>query len=267
MQLKNDLTMLIHSCDKFSDLWDAHVYLLEKNWNDRGIPTYILTDKENKRNYENVSVLPAGDGTELSERTAYALNRIDTEFVFITLDDYFLVQPVSNEVIGSVLDMMEAEKLDYVRLYLRPKCKRKSRIKKYGKVYEINTNDRYCVNLYAGIWRKNFLASTIGERKNAWQYEVSLPKIAREYGAHCAMSNNKEFVILDMVRKGKFLNKANRFLKKNKLYQGERGVNSYWYEIKLGIRTWAIRLMPKWVTNKARSFMIKRGHHYFSQEE
>ena len=28
--LKNRLTLLIHSCDKFSDLWDAHIYLLNK---------------------------------------------------------------------------------------------------------------------------------------------------------------------------------------------------------------------------------------------
>lgn len=267
MELKNNLTMLIHSCDKFSDLWDLHVQFLEKNWGERDIPTYIVTDKESDKRYENVSIISAGEGKEFSERTAIALQNINTEFVFITLDDYLLIKPVSNEVIGKLLDMMEEEKLDYVRLYLWPKCKASARMKKYGKVYRIDTNESYSVNLYAGIWRKSFLESTIRETKNAWQYEVSLPRRAREYGAKCAMSNNKEFIILDMVRKGKFLNKANRFLKKRNLYSGDRGVNTYWYEIKLGIRTWGVRIMPKWVTRKVKAFMIKRGHHYYSEEE
>lgn len=268
MQLKNNLTMIIHSCDKFSDLWDAHVTQLEKFWPDRNIPTYIVTDKENERAYEHVSVLAAGEGAELSERTACALEEINTEFVFVTLDDYFLIKPVSNEVIGGLLDMMEKERLDYVRLFLRPKCKRSARMKEYGKkIYRIDTRDRYSVNLYAGIWRKSFLAATVREKKNAWQYEVSLPRIAREVGARCAMSNEGEFVILDVVRKGKILHKAHRYLKKHDLYHGDRPLISRSYEIKLWFRTWAVRLMPKWVTNAARNFMIKRGHHYFSQEE
>lgn len=267
MSLADKLTMVIHSCNKFSDLWDTHVQLLEENWPDRNIPTYILTDCESEKKYPNVSILSAGEGKELSQRTAFALEQIKTEFVLITLDDYFLIKPVASETITGVLDMMDAENFDYVRLYLRPKCKEKNRIKKYGKVYHIDTNDRYCVNLYVGIWRKSFLEKTIGETKNAWQYEVSLPRIAREVGARCAMSNNDEFVILDVVRKGKLLHKANRYLKKRNLYHGDRPVISYWDEIKLGIRTWGIRIMPKWVTRLVRSFMIKLGHHYYSQDE
>lgn len=259
--------MIIHSCDKFSDLWDMHVSLLEENWGDRNIPTYILTDKETSKSYPNVSVLAAGDGKELSDRTKYALNQILTKYILITLDDYLLVKPVSSEKISEVLEMMENEDLDYVRLYLRPKCKANSRMKQYGKVYRIDTNDRYCVNLYVGIWKKSFLEKTIRESKNAWQYEVSLPRIARECGAKCAMSNNKEFVILDTVRKGKFLNKANKYIKSRNLYEGDRAVNSRWYEFKLWVRTWGIRIAPKSVTNKIRNFMIKRGHHYYSQDE
>lgn len=34
--LKDQMTMIILSCDKFSDLWEGHVKLLEENWPDRG---------------------------------------------------------------------------------------------------------------------------------------------------------------------------------------------------------------------------------------
>lgn len=110
------------------------------------------------------------------------------------------------------------------------------------------------------------MKSVIREPRNAWKFEVSLTRVATELGAKCAMTNNGEYKILDVVRKGKLLHKAVRYFKKNPVYHGDRSVISIWYEIKLGIRTWGIRLMPKFITKAARSFMIKSGHHYFSQD-
>lgn len=262
------IAMLILSCDKFSDLWDGQVKLLEKNWPSRNMKTFIVTDKQHMSNYSNVSIMAAGEGKEWSERLSYALSKISTDYVFITLDDYYLIKPVNNDKINKILDIMDKDNYDYVRLYLRPKCPKKNRIKEYENFYKINTRDRYSVNLYAGIWKKSFLQNTIKSPKNAWQFEVSLPHIATEIGAKCAMSNNKEYVILDVVRKGKLLHKAVRYFKKNKnIYNGNRKVISWWYEIKLGIRTLGIRIMPKFVTKLIRNYMIKRGHHYYSQEQ
>ncbi len=263
---EKQMTMLIMSCDKFSDLWEGHVKLLEQHWGDRGMKTYIVTDKYSDRTFENVTVLPAGEDMEWSERLKYALKHVATEYVFITLDDYFLIKEVSNEKIEKNVSIMQNEGYDYIRLYLRPKCSKSAKRSKYGEFYEINTQDRYSVNLYAGIWRKSFMEQVIRDPRNAWQFEVSLPRVATELGAKCAMSNNGEFVILDVVRKGKLLHKAARYFKKYDVYHGDREVISIWYEIKLGIRTWGIRLMPKFVTKWARNIMIKRGHHYFSQD-
>ena len=69
-----------------------------------------------------------------------------------------------------------------------------------------------------------------------------------------------------MVRKGKLLNKANRYFKKRGLDIGSRAVISPWYEVKIFLRTWARRLMPLWAVDALRRMMINRGHHYFSQE-
>lgn len=266
MSLSGRLSLVVHSCDKFSDLWDAHFYLLNKNWRDRNIDSFLVTDRETDKKYEGVSVISAGEGKELSERTAAMLPEIKTEYALITLDDYFPIYTISSEKIERIVDIMDREKLDYVRLYLRPKYKRGDKWKEYDKFYRVDPSRRYSVNLYVGIWRKSFIEKTVREPLNAWKYEVSLPKIAEEVGARCAMSIGKEFEILDVVRKGKLLNKANRYLKKHDLYHGDREVISRWYEIKLGIRTWGIRIMPGAVTNFARALMIKTGHHYYSQD-
>ena len=263
---KDQMTMLILSCDLFSDLWEGHFKLLEQNWPDRGMRTILVTDKPTQRRFPGVEVFSAGADKEWSERLGLALQQVDTEFVFLTLDDYFLIRPVSNGQIGGDLAMMDREGLDYLRLFLRPMAKASARMREYGKVYRIDTNERYSVNLYAGIWRKKFLTQTVREPKNAWRFEVCLPRIAREVGASCAMSNNREFEILDVVRKGKLLHRAVRYFRSHDVYHGDRPVISWWTEFKLGVRTWGVRVMPRRVTDAARNFMIKRGHHYYSQE-
>ena len=265
--LREKITMLILSCEKFSDLWEAHVRQLETYWPDREMDTYIITDEEHPVQFDRVKVVATGSGLEFSQRLDIALKQINTEYVFITLDDYFLRKPVSNEQIGGLVSMMDKEKLDYVRLFKRAKKANGEKMNGYKGIRWIMTEKRYSVNLYVGIWCREFMQKTIRDVRDPWRYEVSLARIATELNARCAVSLNREFVILDVVRKGKILNKANRYLKKHNLYHGPRPVQSRWYEFKLGVRTWGGRLMPTCVVNWARNYMIKRGHHYFSQDE
>ena len=161
---------------------------------------------------------------------------------------------------------MRTLKLDYVRLFPNPKRANAGRIKNYPFLIRINNSIMYSVNLYAGLWKKSFLAATAKGKKNPWQYEVSLSSIAQEYNAKCAVSTRKEFVILDVVRKGKILNKANYYLKKNNIYHGNREVHTYWYEIKDDFRNCCIKAMPKPVFYWIRSVLIKVGFHFYSQD-
>lgn len=265
--LGDRITMLIFSCDAFSDLWDGQIELLNKNWQDRGIRTCIITDKPTKKVIDDVEILSAGTETEFTERVSFALQNVSTEYVFVTLDDYYLIKQVETRKIEKLLDIMDEEQIDYLRLFLRAKSSNKEQIKDYAGICWVDTSCRYSVNLYSGIWRKTFMMKTTADRKNPWQYEVSLPRLARENGAKCAMSYNKEYVILDVVRKGKILNRANRYFNKHGVYHGNRPVHSYLYEFRLGIQTWGARLAPKWAVDMVRSFLIKRGYHFYSQDE
>lgn len=240
--LKDKLTFIIHSCDKFSDLWDAHVELLNKNWADRNIDTYLVTDSPTDKKYDKVEILSAGEGKEITDRLKYALPKIQTEYVLVTLDDYFNTQPIYTEKIENLVNLMEKDGLDYICIFDRPKNKEK--YKDYDNLYVPDLDKNYRVNLYPGIWRKDFMEKTIRETLNAWQYEVSLTPIAKELGAKCIQSKNGEFPIMDVVRKGKILRSANKYLKKHNLYHGERPVRTVREEVTLFIITWTNRMLP-----------------------
>ena len=265
---KDKMNMLILSCDNFSDLWDGHVKLLERHWSNRNMKTYIVTEcGDETKHYKNVEILAAGQNTEWSERLAHALELIDVQYVFITLDDYFLIEDVSNEKIQYLVDLMDKEALDYIRLYPRPKRATRGLVEGTKNINWIDTTEKYSVNLYSSIWRKEFLLAMLKKKKNAWQFEVCLPKDATQYGARCAVSHLNEFVILDVVRKGKLLHKSAKYLRKHPdLYCGNREVQPWSYEIKLGIKTMVGRHTPKWLYTVIRGTMKKLGFKFVSDD-
>ena len=260
--------MLILSCDKYSDLCDSHVEQLNKNWKNRKFKTYIVTDKEQNRIWDNVKLLCAGENTEFTDRLKFALSRVETKYVFITLDDYFLIEKVDEKSIDNLIEVMNKKNIDYIRLFPDPRRATSDAIKGYERLNYISTEDIYSVNLYASIWTKDFMNSTISERKNPWQYEVSLYKIANKRGAICAVSNNEEFKILDVVRKGKILYGANKYMKRYGIvYNGNREVHSLLYEIHENIRAFILIHMPKKMYYSLRKWLIKMGMHSISNEQ
>ena len=263
--LRDQMTMLILSCDAFSDLWDGHVKLLEENWPDREMDTYLVTDAPTDKRYDHVKIIAAGADLAWSERLSRALDAVRTPYVFVTLDDYFLIRKVPTGWMVQLLALMERHSLDYVRLYPKPENAARESIEGDKNVFRIDNKTEYGVNLYSSIWRADFLQSTVSEKRNIWEYEVSLPKAAVDYGAKCAVSKNQEFKILDVVRKGKLLHAANAYFRKHPgVYAGNRELQTWSYEAKLWVKT-----MVSWHTHgKLRKFirdtLRKRGYQFYS---
>ena len=259
----NKLSILILSCDKFADLWDGQVEQLNKNWGDRNIPTYIVSETVSC-DYPGVQIITAGEGLEFSDRIKKALSVIATEYVLITLDDYFLKERVDNNKMQQLIDIMDDEKVDYIRLYKRPMRAQGKKHPVYPKMYRIKNEITYSVNLCVGVFRKSFLLGGLEISRNPWQLEVSFSDYASKTGALCYVSRNNEYVILDVVRKGKILNKAHRYFKKHGIYYGDREVQSRMYEFKLGVRTFFARHMPLPVVKAGKKIMRKMGKRYYS---
>lgn len=258
-----DLSLLILSCDKYSDLWDPFYDQLEKNWNDRAIKSYILTDKKTGKNYENVEIISAGKNLSFSERIRYACNEINSKYVFITLDDYFLMNKIDNSEINKILNYIKRNDVDYFRIFPIPKPNKKG-FKREG-YYNIDLSGNYKVNLYPGIWKRELLSKTVKEELNPWEYEVSLTKVARENNAVCCMSTGTEFPILDVIRKGKILNKAYYKLRKESIFLSKRNRISLLKEVKLDFLFYGKEIIPNFIWKKLKFMLIKFGFSFYSE--
>lgn len=268
--MNEDLSVIISTCDKFSDLWDANIQLLNQNWADRNIETFLVTDKPTNRAFENVTVVAAGEGTEITERLKAVLPLIKTKYILFTLDDYFLTQPINNKEIIDDLNVMQKHSLDFLRIFVMSKKHLRNRkaVEIERDIYLLdNYAGDYIVTLYAGIWRKDFMEKTLTDTLNAWQYEVSLTRKARELNARCADSRRGEFPILDVIRKGKVLTKARKYFDKNPIYEGNRENMKVKDEWMIAFRTWLREWLPKPLFNLSKTIMRYRGYKFFSDEQ
>ena len=261
--MKDKLTLIISSCDKFSDIWEVQVELLNRNWSDRNMKTLMVTDKSTSKSYKNVKIFSAGEKMEFSKRLKASLSAVTTEYVLIILDDYFITQKINSHKIKSLVRVMDEEELDYLRIYSRPKTVIRN-FNEYKNLYEIDTEKNYAVNLYPGLWRVSFLKETFKVPMSAWEYEVSLSKIAKELNANCVMTRGGEFPFLNGIVKGKFFRKANRYLKVHNLYNGDRTVLSIMDTIKYKTKLYSSLLLPEKIKRKIKKILRRYGYHFYS---
>lgn len=265
--LKDKITCLIFSCDKFSDLWDGNLKLFRENWPERDFETYIVTDKPTDRTFPDVKIIAAGADMEWSDRLKYALEFVKTDYVFVTLDDYFLIKKVDNNRMEQLVDLLDVGRYDYLRLFPDPVRSAKEELPEYKGIHRIDNTYEYSVNLYQGIWNYKFLEYCVKTPKNAWHFEVELRDSAIQFNANCLVSFNDEYKVLDVVRKGKLLRNAARYFKKNPgIYNGNRPVNSWWYEFTLGIKDWGQRHTPECLLPVARKILSYLGFKFYSTQ-
>lgn len=259
--LSDRLEMIISSCNNYSDLWDLHVLHLNKYWADRTIKSTLVTDEETNRTFSNVDIFSAGSSLEMPQRIKKKLETASSEYVLITLDDYFITQKVNNKEINHLIEAMDKYGLDYIRMFPIPR--EKVPLDKKKKLYWVDLSRNYAVNLYPGIWRKSFLEMTLKEPLNAWKYEVSLTLIAKENNRKCAMSRGNEFVFLDVIRKGKLLSKASKYLRNNGMMI-DRELISKREETKLNLMFWTKKNTPRFVQSFIKKIMSLFGMKFFS---
>ncbi len=261
----NNLSLLISSCDKFSDLWQWHIKLLNQNWQGEKIKTYLVTDKPTEAKFEGVEIIVAPSEYDFPKRIKFALDYINTDYVLLTLDDYFNIFPINADSISFLLDIAEQEKIDYLKLYDRKKDKPK-KFTSIDAIDNIDLSNKYAVTLYPAIWSKSFLSATAREDLSPWLYEVSLTKTANEQKANCKFSGAGAFRILDVVRKGKVLRKANKYFKKNGIDIGDRPLISRWQEFKLKVMDYVDWHFPKWLKRFFKKIAKLFGKKFYSED-
>lgn len=262
--LNCNYSILISSCEKFSDLWKTHFDLLFENWVGEIPPIYLLTDKQTDFSRDGVKIITVEEG-DMPIRIKKALDHIETDRILFTLDDYFVINKVRGEDISFLCGYAEKNEIDYLLLYNRRFAKKRY-YKGLDSFVDVDINERYAVTLYPAIWRKRFLDFCIDKELTPWKFEPTLTKKAREYNAKCVFSQAGSFEILDVVRKGKVLHKANGYFKKHGIDIGDRPLIKRSTEFKFAFMDLIRWHTPKWLFRIIKKTAKLFGMKFYSED-
>lgn len=169
------MTVVIVSCDEYSDVWDNCVSLLKHFWPD--CPYKILfVSQEKQHAWDGVENLSAGKNAEWSRRTLAALDACDTPYVCLLVEDFFAGAPISTAEVADTLNIMQKEQIGYFKItnFSRAVKNRDPQFKNYPFLRVIYQDDDYGISVQPAIWEKNYFKKLLGtENYNAWKFEFN----------------------------------------------------------------------------------------------
>ena len=239
----NDVSVLIIGFDGYKDVWDHDIELMNKYWPDR--PRTYLANSMLNPNYENVEIINAGSNSEWSKKVQVALNKIETTYVMLLLEDFFITDYVDNQQLESVMKMVETDGIKFYQILVQLVKQSWEKGKPYKgnkEIIIIPSDKKYGINLQAAIWNKEFLRQTVGTGNyNAWEFEVN------QLGTEDYNKEKIEYLIdtrnilniTHAVVQSKYLRSAKRKLRKLgiEISESERAqlcmLDNFKYELKL----------------------------------
>lgn len=183
--LMNELTIIIPSFDKYSELWNPFFNLLFKNWPEllgkyKNIPIILVSNFEKYDENPRVKNIKVGPDISWSDNLISAMHYVNTKYVLIMLEDYMINSPVKLNRMHDMLNLLEINKAAYAGICLDDGMFEHGFEK--NKRYPDGRNDviirskdkatEYRTSLQPSIWNAKTLKKILVPGESAWDFEV-----------------------------------------------------------------------------------------------
>lgn len=175
--MKNKFAIVGIFYDGYYDLWEDFFELFNKFWPDCPYPKYIVDNsKDLEFDYDyGFKVIHAGEGAEYSRRVQTALEKIDADYYFLILEDFFVGKSIDRDPFDGIIDFMIKNGIEYYSMPLQEfqdGDKPRKQFESCEAIDKFTTKDEYLISCQPAVWMKSFLEKCIGnENYNAWIFE------------------------------------------------------------------------------------------------
>ena len=192
--MRSDVTFLVCSCDKYEDAWHPFFELLHIY----GVPTdYPMVLNTETKSYASehfdIRVINTPGRTTWSQRLRNVLGQIDTEFVFLLLEDFFLQAPFRFDLFETVVQYMR-DNTDVGVLHTTPTGKIPNLPEEMFFPRNFSENN---ITVTAVLWRKSYLLKLLRDHEDIWEFEWYSGIRARRYPEKVMQYNERFPVIFD----------------------------------------------------------------------
>ena len=191
MNINNQCSILVNSCDEFDDCWEPFFTLLKRYWPQCDANIYLNTEIKTW-SCEGINLTCTKVQKGLSRRLTWsecliaALDQIETPLVLYFQEDYFIHQPVRHELINKATDYMMAHpEIGHIALTRHGSL---GPFEKHAEdwLQTIGQKARYRISTQAALWRVETLRSYLESHESGWMFEI--------YGTWRAQKRNDIFL-------------------------------------------------------------------------
>ncbi len=163
------MSLLVMSCDRYSDLWNPMSDCLKRFWPDCPYETLLSTESASPAPETVFHRTVHSARSAWSGRLLETLDAIQTPYTMLLLDDLWPCQTISTAAIEQILDLMERDAIGDVHLRNEGFHERDYEKDSAYRIYADGTP--YRISASAAIWNTAFLQSVLRPEESAWEFE------------------------------------------------------------------------------------------------
>lgn len=187
-ELKNNCTLLVNTCDSYSDCWDGFFKLLKIQWPDFDMDIVLNTESKSY-SFEDLKIktfqLCCNRRMPWGKRLVETLKRINTKYVLFALDDFYLDQPVLSEELEKCYKYMENDDRIAYFSFLPTEDANNMKSSQYPGFERRPQKGEYRLNCQFALWNREYLISYIRPHESPWEWEL--------YGSRRSARYTQEF--------------------------------------------------------------------------
>lgn len=158
--------VLVQTCDRYSEYWGGFLHFMERHW-DFSIPSRIFfANEEVDINLPAwCSQIKTGRGTFV-ENLKESLGKLGSDEVFLLLEDFWPIAPMSSELFGELSEEFRSASLDALQVsnwtpyYNLQKTRR---LASGRRIAEFEPSSEWVFNFQARFWRTEKLLACLVE--------------------------------------------------------------------------------------------------------
>jgi len=186
----DSLSILVSSCDKYAVCWQPFCHGLEKYWPEHPQKLFFIT---NQLDAPCGVSLKTGADQGWAKNLLWALDRVETDYIFYSQEDYWIKGFVPNAAILDYLGYLNSGLADYIRLYPAPGpdlpwCADE-------RLGVISEGSHYRASLQMALWRKETLKALVLADESPWDFEVKGTQRSQKYGERFLCVSKRKYGI------------------------------------------------------------------------
>lgn len=187
-RLDENCTLLVNSCDSYSDCWDGFFKLLKIQW-----PTFnmdiVLNTETKTYSFEDLRIttfsMYQSKKVAWGRRMIETLKKIKTKYVLFALEDFYLESPVDEDRLVKCYEYMENNPNIAYFSFFPTVDSNNIQSDRYDGFELRPQKGEYRLNCQIALWNREKLISYIRPHESPWEWEL--------YGSRRSSRYKEEF--------------------------------------------------------------------------